>query len=200
MVPVLCIYVWCFDLVSAFRYWVRCPGSGPIVPSRGTYVPDLHTVGSIFRIRIISQIWWSLEPKFDVPNPEPMFQIRNRCYKSEIDVPNPKSMFLIQIVYWCVSDVPDIVLKNKNTFLLKTGPGFWLKINLNCFGIGVKIKQNKKFYEAQMSDTLAGVDRKQVWVWGRKDAILSIEWIRKSCRIMCENVGVECLLPVHFTI
>ncbi len=30
-------------------------------------------------------------------------------------------------------------------------------------------------YEAQMADTSAGVDRKQVWVWGRKDAILSIE-------------------------
>ncbi len=34
-----------------------------------------------------------------------------------------------------------------------------------------------------MSDTLAGVERKQVWVWERKGAILSIEWIRKSRRI-----------------
>jgi hypothetical protein len=38
-----------------------------------------------------------------------------------------------------------------------------------------KNKTKTKKHETQIADILAGVDRKQVWVWGRKDAILSIE-------------------------
>ncbi len=46
-----------------------------------------------------------------------------------------------------------------------------------------KTKQ-KKFYEAQMSDTLAGVDRKQVWVWGGRMQFYQLNELENRAELM----------------